>query len=125
ERAFFMSSPDVLGWGAAAHWSGPMPFGHRHKHRARRPGVTRVSRSLTYGHACATRALAIIRRMLPHANPPHALGREARRLRGQAVAWWHALQLAAQILVLVLTPSSYTQGRSRAVLLHMVHAVLP
>ena len=64
-------------------------------------------------------------RMPLHANPPHALGREARRLRGQAVAWWHALQLAAQILVLVLSPSSYTQGRSRAVLLHMVHAVLP
>ena len=36
----------------------------------------------------------------------HALGREARRWRSQVVAWWHVLQLGAQILVLVLTSAS-------------------
>lgn len=55
----------------------------------------------------------------------HALGRETRRLRSQVVAWWHVLQLGAQILVLVLTPSSYTQGRSQRVLHHMYAASAP
>jgi len=41
------------------------------------------------------------------------------------VAWWHALQLAAQILVLVLSPRSYARGRSGAILAHLVHATLP
>ncbi|MBX3611305.1 MAG: ABC transporter permease [Hydrogenophaga sp.] len=59
------------------------------------------------------------------ARSAHALQRESRRLRGHAVGWWHALQLAAQILVLVLTPASYSGGRSRRIMAHLVHAVLP
>lgn len=66
-----------------------------------------------------------MRRMPPQAHPTNALHRETRRLRGQALGWWHALQLAAQILVLVISPSSYTRGRSRTVLLHLVQGVLP
>ncbi|CDN90605.1 MULTISPECIES: MlaE family ABC transporter permease [Hydrogenophaga] len=55
----------------------------------------------------------------------HGLKRQARRRRAQVVAWWHTLQMGAQITVLMLSPRSYTGGRARTVLSHQVAAVLP
>ena len=46
-------------------------------------------------------------------------------LRAQALAWWHVVELGAQILVLVLSPSSYTVARARSVMLHLHAATAP
>jgi phospholipid/cholesterol/gamma-HCH transport system permease protein len=51
--------------------------------------------------------------------------RQLRLRRAQALAWWHTLQLGAQITVLMLSPGSYRGARARAVLSHLVVAVLP
>lgn len=87
--------------------------------------VARVSHRLTGEGPRGSPALAIMRRMASRSTFVEPLGSGAQRLRGHVLAWWHAVQLGAQILVLVLSPSSYRHGRSRAVLLHLVHAVLP
>lgn len=64
-------------------------------------------------------------RMPAFADVNQGFKRQARRRRAQLVAWWHTLQLGAQIAVLMLSPSSYAGGRARAVLSHLVVAVLP
>jgi len=53
------------------------------------------------------------------------LSLRARRARAQALAWWHVIELGAQILVLVLSPSSYTVARARSVMLHLHAATAP
>ena len=66
-----------------------------------------------------------MRRMRAIADAEPGFRRQLRRRRAQLVAWWHTLQLGAQITVLMLSPSSYRGGRARAVLSHLVVAVLP
>lgn len=51
--------------------------------------------------------------------------RQTRLRRAQVVAWWHTLQMGAQIAVLMLSPGSYRGGRARTVMSHLVVAVLP
>ena len=58
-------------------------------------------------------------------NVDQGFRRQTRLRRAQVVAWWHTLQMGAQIMVLMLSPSSYTGGRARTVLSHLVVAVLP
>lgn len=70
-------------------------------------------------------ALAIMRRMRAIADIDSSLLRQVRRRRAQVRAWWHTLQMAAQIVVLMLSPSSYTGPRARQVLSHLVVAVWP
>ena len=53
------------------------------------------------------------------------LSLQARRVRAQVLAWWHVIELGAQILVLVLSPSSYSTARARSVLLHLYTATAP
>jgi len=82
-------------------------------------------RLLTLSLDSVAQALAIMRRMRAMADVDQGLLRQARRRRAQLVAWWHTLQMGAQILVLMLSPSSYTGARARQVLSHLVVAVWP
>lgn len=55
-----------------------------------------------------------------------SLGAWSRRLRALWAAWWHVLLLGAQVMVLALLPSSYSQGAQRtAVLRHVFVASAP
>lgn len=53
------------------------------------------------------------------------MGQQARRVRTQVRRWWQVVELAARILVLMLTPASYAAARARSVLLHLYTATAP
>lgn len=55
-----------------------------------------------------------------------SLGGWGRRVRATWAAWWHVLLLGAQVLVLAMLPSSFSQGAQRsAVLRHLYRASAP